>query len=102
MADCYLATATLSAEGLNDLAANGLESLRNRLDQSARKCRGQLMELYIVTGDWTIMALFSFDRSTPAPSLAQILFPLATSPALERTASFSRLEVSDDLDAGGG
>jgi uncharacterized protein with GYD domain len=95
----YLVTARYKPEALEEIAKHGVQSLRDKLNQSASRLNGSLVELYFASGDYRMMAMFEFARGDHSTSLSSIMYSIVTCGHFEAGAVINSLASAEEIDA---
>jgi hypothetical protein len=94
----YLVTARYKAEAMEEIATQGVQILRDKLNQSALSLNGRLVELYFMSGDYRMIAMFEFARGDHSTSLSSIVYSILTCGHFETGAVINSLASAEEID----
>jgi hypothetical protein len=94
----YLVTARFKAEAMEEIARQGVHSLRDRLNECAATLNGKLLELYFASGDYRMLAMFEFARGDRSTSLSSIMYSIMTCGHFEPGAVINSLASAEEID----
>jgi hypothetical protein len=94
----YLVTARYKGAAMEEIARRGVQSLRDKLNQSAVALNGKLVELYFASGDYRMIAMFEFARGDHSTSLSSIMYSILTCGHFETGAAVSSLASAEEID----
>ena len=94
----YVVTGQLSADAMKKISQAGVGRLRGTLNESAKSLNGRLVDLYFVTGDYRIVAMFDFARGDRSAPLSSIVYSALTCGYFEPGARLAGLESAEEID----